>query len=96
MVPSFSFASIKISFVVQFNSVLDLMNLYVQVGAIILYTYVFQMLALPPGETYDGIAEGKLPSMGCISEPLPEHVLLLDPEDPETTELNSSVREKVG
>lgn len=64
------------------------------VGAIILYTYVFQMLALPPGESYDSIAEGKLPTHGPISDPFPEHVPLLDPEVPETTESDSSVRKK--
>ncbi|KAJ6794765.1 protein PIN-LIKES 6 [Iris pallida] len=32
------------------------------VGAIILYTYVFQMLAPPPGETFDGIEGDRLPT----------------------------------
>uniref|UniRef100_A0A6V7QRR0 Protein PIN-LIKES 6 n=1 Tax=Ananas comosus var. bracteatus TaxID=296719 RepID=A0A6V7QRR0_ANACO len=32
------------------------------VGAIILYTYVFQMLAPPPGETFDSTDEAKLPT----------------------------------
>lgn len=65
------------------------------VGAIILYTYVFQMLSLPAGETYDSIAEGKVSTMGPISDHDPVHVPLLDPEEPEATELDSSVRKKI-
>lgn len=33
----------------------------VQVGAIIVYTYVFKMLAPPPGQTFDGSEEDELP-----------------------------------
>jgi auxin efflux carrier family protein len=32
-----------------------------QVGAIIVYTYVFKMLAPPPGQTFDGSEEDELP-----------------------------------
>jgi hypothetical protein len=32
-----------------------------QVGAIIVYTYVFKMLAPPPGQTFDGSDEDELP-----------------------------------
>ncbi|KAJ4764312.1 Auxin efflux carrier family protein-like [Rhynchospora pubera] len=54
------------------------------VGAIILYTYVFQMLAPPPGETFDSIHEPKLlPTKAYEDESSPEKVPLLTPADPE-------------
>lgn len=53
----------------------------------------FRCLLSPPGETYDSIAEGE-PPMGRISESVHEHVPLLDPNDPEMTELGSSGRKK--
>ncbi|KAJ4793202.1 Auxin efflux carrier family protein-like [Rhynchospora pubera] len=54
------------------------------VGAIILYTYVFQMLAPPLGETFDSIHEPKLlPTKAYEDESSPEKVPLLTPADPE-------------
>ncbi|KAJ1699128.1 hypothetical protein LUZ63_007640 [Rhynchospora breviuscula] len=54
------------------------------VGAIILYTYVFQMLAPPPGETFDSIHEPNLlPTKAYEDESSPEKVPLLTPADPE-------------
>ncbi|KAJ4753803.1 Auxin efflux carrier family protein-like [Rhynchospora pubera] len=54
------------------------------VGAIILYTYVFQMLAPPPGETFDSIHEPKLlPTKAYEDESSPEKAPLLTPADPE-------------
>ena len=35
-----------------------------QVGAIIVYTYVFKMLAPPPGRTFDGSEDDELPVKG--------------------------------
>ncbi|XP_020113855.1 protein PIN-LIKES 6-like [Ananas comosus] len=43
------------------------------VGAIILYTYVFQMLAPPPGETFDSTDEAKLPTRTFVDSLVPEH-----------------------
>lgn len=55
------------------------------VGAIILYTYVFQMLAPPPGETFDSINEPKLlPTITLEDESYPEKVPLLTPAESET------------
>ncbi|KAF3331871.1 transporter YBR287W [Carex littledalei] len=55
------------------------------VGAIILYTYVYQMLAPPPGETYDSIHEPKLlPTITLEDEIYPEKVPLLTPAESET------------
>ncbi|XP_078159939.1 protein PIN-LIKES 6-like [Carex rostrata] len=55
------------------------------VGAIILYTYVYQMLAPPPGETYDSIHEPKLlPTITLGDEIYPEKVPLLTPAESET------------
>ncbi|KAJ3699622.1 hypothetical protein LUZ61_003327 [Rhynchospora tenuis] len=54
------------------------------VGAIILYTYVFQMLAPPPGETFDSIHEPKLlPTKAYEDESSPEKVPLLTSTDSE-------------
>ncbi|KAJ3682932.1 hypothetical protein LUZ60_013159 [Juncus effusus] len=63
------------------------------VGAIILYTYVFQMLAPPPGETFDGISDSEiLPNKRITDddESQPERVPLLiatssEPESGEKT-----------
>lgn len=65
------------------------------VGAIILYTYVFQMLAPPPGETFDGIEGEKLPTKAPVGAVPPEQVPLLNSEEPETTNTDSSARRKV-
>lgn len=55
------------------------------VGAIILYTYVFQMLAPPPGETFDGAEEVKLPTKIPVNNSAPDQVPLLTSKDAETT-----------
>ncbi|CAL9748665.1 unnamed protein product [Musa acuminata subsp. burmannicoides] len=55
------------------------------VGAIILYTYVFQMLAPPPGETFDGAEEVKLPTKISVNNSAPDQVPLLTSKDAETT-----------
>ncbi|KAM3313486.1 hypothetical protein ACQJBY_032831 [Aegilops geniculata] len=47
------------------------------VGAIILYSYVFQMLAPPPGETFDGSRVEKPPPPALAAAPAPEQVPLL-------------------
>ncbi|KAJ6841781.1 protein PIN-LIKES 6 [Iris pallida] len=67
------------------------------VGAIILYTYVFQMLAPPLGETFDGIEGEKLPTkaQAPVGAVPPEQVPLLNSEEPETTNKASSTRRKV-
>lgn len=65
------------------------------VGAIILYTYVFQMLAPPPGETFDGIEGEKLPTKAPVGAVPSEQVPLLNSEEPETANTDSSARRKV-
>ncbi|KAF7042548.1 hypothetical protein CFC21_052119 [Triticum aestivum] len=47
------------------------------VGAIILYSYVFQMLAPPPGETFDGSRVENPPPPALAAAPAPEQVRLL-------------------
>ncbi|XP_074583255.1 protein PIN-LIKES 6-like [Curcuma longa] len=66
------------------------------VGAIVLYTYVFQMLAPPPGQTFDGAEETKLPT----SHPLDknsetEKVPLLTSREAESTRLESPKQGKI-
>nr|UDP26495.1 pin-formed-like 6 protein [Tulipa gesneriana] len=65
------------------------------VGAIILYTYVFRMLAPPLGETFDGLEEEKLPTRAPISSDSPERVPLLTSEGHEMTEIGSSKTGKI-
>lgn len=65
------------------------------VGAIILYTYVFHMLAPPPGETFDGIEEEKLPTRAPISTDSPEQVPLLTSKGCEGTNSESSKTGKI-
>ncbi|XP_073113578.1 protein PIN-LIKES 6 isoform X2 [Elaeis guineensis] len=65
------------------------------VGAIVLYTYVFQMLAPPPGETFDGAEEENLPTKNPVNGATPEQVPLLTSEEPGTTRLESSKQGKV-
>ncbi|XP_020274015.1 protein PIN-LIKES 6 [Asparagus officinalis] len=79
------------------------------VGAIILYTYVFQMLSPPPGETFDGIDEEKLPTKAPldnsthkrlpskvpVKHTAPEQVPLLKPEVSEVIGLESSKSGKI-
>ncbi|OVA02201.1 Auxin efflux carrier [Macleaya cordata] len=66
------------------------------VGAIILYTYVFQMLAPPPEGTFD-IGERILPVKGNANADsgTPEQVPLLPEEEPETTDSNNSKHGKI-
>lgn len=53
------------------------------------------MLAPPAGETFDSLDGDKLPTRAPVSDPAHEYVPLLEPEVPETTESDSSVRRKV-
>lgn len=64
-----------------------------QVGAVVVYTYVFQMLAPPAGETFDSLEE-KLPTMAPVNA-VPEQVPLQTSEEPETMALESSKRGEV-
>jgi len=43
-----------------------------QVGAIIVYTYVFKMLAPPPGQTFDGSEEDELPIKASGENTVPQ------------------------
>ncbi|XP_077214452.1 protein PIN-LIKES 6-like [Tasmannia lanceolata] len=55
------------------------------VGAIILYTYVFHMLA-PPGDSFDGDEENKLPVKATAPQSsMPEQVPLLSEPEPKDT-----------
>uniref|UniRef100_A0A2P2L1C2 Auxin:hydrogen symporter n=2 Tax=Rhizophora mucronata TaxID=61149 RepID=A0A2P2L1C2_RHIMU len=63
------------------------------VGAIILYTYVFNMLAPPPEGTFD-IEDGNLPIKNPPKDSSPEHVPLLTEED-ETVDSNASMKGKI-
>lgn len=65
------------------------------VGAIILYTYVFQMLAPPPGETFNGPEEDNLPIKASVCNAASEQMPLLTSEELETTELETSERGKI-
>ncbi|XP_051180820.1 protein PIN-LIKES 6 [Lolium perenne] len=60
------------------------------VGAIILYSYVFRMLAPPPGETFDGRKEKKLPATAAADGNAPEQVPLLTPRPPEHAVVDAS------
>lgn len=70
-----------------------------QVGAVVLYTYVFQMLAPPLEETFDNLEEEKLPistPVNAVNNGVPEQVPLLTPQKPEAIiMLESSKRGKV-
>ncbi|KAJ0975446.1 hypothetical protein J5N97_017411 [Dioscorea zingiberensis] len=65
------------------------------VGAIIVYTYVFHMLAPPPGETFEGIENVKLPTRASADIVVLEKVPLLIPKEPEPIELDSSRKGKI-
>ncbi|KAM0840008.1 hypothetical protein ACQ4PT_059947 [Festuca glaucescens] len=60
------------------------------VGAIILYSYVFRMLAPPPGETFDGRKEKKLPATAAADGNAPEQVPLLTSRPPEHAVVDAS------
>ncbi|XP_072955137.1 protein PIN-LIKES 6-like [Typha angustifolia] len=60
------------------------------VGAIILYTYVFQMLAPPPGETFDSSEDDKLPTRTPLDNAMPEQGKL-----PSKAPIDNDVPEKV-
>ncbi|KAG1365603.1 protein PIN-LIKES 6 [Cocos nucifera] len=64
------------------------------VGAVVVYTYVFQMLAPPPGETFDSLEEEKLPTKAPVNV-VPEQVPLQTSEEPETIALESSKRGEI-
>lgn len=65
-----------------------------QVGAIILYTYVFQMLAPPPEGTFD-LEDGGLPiKINPVNNVAEQEPLLSTPE-PEPIDSNSSKPGKV-
>ncbi|KAH7677630.1 Membrane transport protein [Dioscorea alata] len=65
------------------------------VGAIVLYTYVFHMLAPPPGRSFDGIdKEESLPTKNPVNVSAPEQLPLLTKE-PQTIELDTSKSAKI-
>lgn len=66
-----------------------------QVGAIIVYTFVFHMLAPPPGGTFEGIENEKLPTTASTNIVVPEKMPLLISKEPEPIELESSRKGKV-
>lgn len=53
------------------------------------------MLAPPPGETYGGSEEEKLPTRAPLINTAPEQQPLLTREEPETSPLGSSKKAKV-
>ncbi|WJZ92351.1 hypothetical protein VitviT2T_011353 [Vitis vinifera] len=63
------------------------------VGAIVLYTYVFQMLAPPPEGTFD-LDEQHLPIKGCPKDGSPEQVPLLT-QEVLSSDLNASKQGKI-
>lgn len=65
------------------------------VGAIVLYTYVFQMLAPPPGETFDGADEENLPIKVPVNDSASVQVPLLTSKEPEITGHESSRQGRV-
>ncbi|KAG6513284.1 hypothetical protein ZIOFF_023597 [Zingiber officinale] len=65
------------------------------VGAIVLYTYVFQMLAPPPGQTFDGAEEAKLPTNHPLENSETEKVPLLTSREAESTGLESPKQGKI-
>ena len=67
---------------------------FLQVGAIILYTYVFQMLAPPPSGSFDFQEEEKLPIKDLPVNPSPNQIPLLAPQDLEPS-LHSTRKGKV-
>lgn len=60
-----------------------------QVGAIVLYTFVFQMLSPPPGGSFDCPEVEKLPIKSPPFNPSPEQVPLLTAQGLEPSELPS-------
>ncbi|KAM0953841.1 putative membrane transport protein [Dioscorea sansibarensis] len=65
------------------------------VGAIVLYTYVFHMLAPPPGRSFDGIDEEEsLPTKNPVNVSAPEQMPLLT-EEPQMIELDTSKSAKI-
>ncbi|PKU66906.1 protein PIN-LIKES 6 isoform X2 [Dendrobium catenatum] len=65
------------------------------VGAIILYTYVFQMLSPPPGGSFDVNEEEELPSKSRTNTAVAEQVPLLSSYEPEETSTQASKRRKI-
>ncbi|XP_020590084.1 protein PIN-LIKES 6-like, partial [Phalaenopsis equestris] len=65
------------------------------VGAIILYTYVFQMLGPPPGGSFDDNEQEELPSKRPANNASAEQVPLLSSDEPEETNMQASKREKI-
>ncbi|XP_042374333.1 protein PIN-LIKES 6-like [Zingiber officinale] len=65
------------------------------VGAIVLYTYVFQMLAPPPGQTFDGEEEEKLPTKLPLNNSETGKVPLLTSMEAESTSLESPKQRKI-
>nr|WKW35694.1 protein PIN6 [Dioscorea oppositifolia] len=65
------------------------------VGAIIVYTYVFHMLAPPPGGTFEGTENEKLPTTASTNIVVPEKVPLLISKESEPIELESSRKGKI-
>lgn len=78
----------------NFDSKLTFAMYVRQVGAIVLYTYVFHMLAPPPGGSFDN-AQENLPVKATSVNGVPEQVPLLTSEELEQTETINSAKEQV-
>lgn len=65
------------------------------VGAIVLYTYVFQMLAPPPGGSFDVNEQENLPIKSGTNNYVAEQVPLLSAEEPQGTSIQSSKGGKI-
>ena len=59
-----------------------------QVGAVIVYTFVFQMLAPPPGSSFDSFEGKKTPLENLPVNPSSERVPLLASLDLQLSELS--------
>ncbi|CAA7398269.1 unnamed protein product [Spirodela intermedia] len=65
------------------------------VGAIVLYTYVFQMLSPPPGGSFDCTKESALPIKSLLPDLPPEQVPLLKAKQSEPLDLDGSDKGKI-
>ncbi|XP_078446818.1 auxin efflux carrier family protein isoform X1 [Wolffia australiana] len=66
------------------------------VGAIILYTFVFQMLAPPPGGSFDFPEGENLPIKDLPINPSPEQVPLLTPQPLDPSEVSPTIGKGTG
>ncbi|CAA6661898.1 unnamed protein product [Spirodela intermedia] len=68
---------------------------FIRVGAIVLYTYVFQMLSPPPGGSFDCTKESALPIKSLLPDLPPEQVPLLKAKQSEPLDLDGSDKGKI-